>query len=62
GEDTEFYEPVYPGDVISSVTRIAAIEEKTGRSGRFVLVTRETVYTNQDGVVVARSRNSSIVR
>ncbi len=62
GEDYEFLEPLYPGDTITSVSRIANIEEKTGRSGTFVLVSRESTYTNQDGVVVARSRGSMIAR
>lgn len=62
GEETEYFEPIYPGDVISSASKLANIEEKEGRSGPFVLVTRETVYTNQDGVVVARGRSSMIAR
>ena len=60
GEEYEFLEPIYPGDTLTSTSRIANIEEKTGRSGRFVLVTRETTYTNQDSVVVARARSSLI--
>ena len=62
GEDYEFLAPLYPGDTITAETRIQNIEEKSGRSGRFVLVTRETLYTNQDGVVVARGRFSVIAR
>jgi acyl dehydratase len=62
GEEYEFLEPIYPGDTISATTRIQNIEEKSGRSGGFVLVTRETVYTNQDGVLVARARFSMIAR
>ena len=56
----EFLEPIYPGDTLTSESRISNIEEKTGRSGRFVLMSRETTYTNQDGVVVARARSSTI--
>ncbi len=62
GEETEYYEPIYPGDVLTSVSKLASIEEKEGRSGPFVLMTRETVYTNQDGVVVAKGRGSTIAR
>lgn len=62
GEDYEFLSPLYPGDTITAETRIQNIEEKSGRSGRFVLVTRETLYTNQDGVVVAKGRFSVIAR
>ena len=60
GEDYEFLEPIYAGDVLTSRSKIESIEEKTGRSGRFVVITRETTYTNQDGVVVARARSSLI--
>ena len=62
GEETEYYEPVYPGDVLNSVSKLAVLEEKEGRSGPFVLITRETTYTNQDGVVVALGRGSTIAR
>jgi acyl dehydratase len=62
GEEYEFLSPLYPGDIITAETRIQNIEEKNGRSGRFVLVTRETQYTNQDGVVVAKGRFSVIAR
>ncbi len=60
GEEYEFLEPIYPGDTLTSESRIANIEEKTGRSGRFVVISRETTYTNQDGVMVARARSSVI--
>jgi acyl dehydratase len=62
GEDYEFLAPLYPGDRITAATHIENIEEKRGRSGRFVLMTRATVYTNQDGVTVARGRFSVIAR
>jgi acyl dehydratase len=62
GEEYEFLEPLYPGDEITAETRIRDIQEKQGRSGRFVLVTQETIYTNQEGVVVAKGSFSIIVR
>jgi acyl dehydratase len=62
GEDYEFLAPIYPGDSITAQTHIQNIEEKSGRSGRFVLITRETHYTNQDGSVVAKGRFSLIAR
>ena len=60
GEEYEFIAPIYPGDTLTAVTHVANIEEKTGRSGRFVLMTSETTYTNQHGDVVVRSRMSTI--
>jgi acyl dehydratase len=62
GEETECFLPVYPGDTITGESRIAAIEEKEGSRGPFVLTTTETVYTNQDGEVVARGRTFGIAR
>ncbi len=62
GQEVEFIKPVYPGDTLTAETHLADIQEKTGRSGRLVLVTRETVYTNQHGEVVVKSRSTSIVR
>ncbi|MEV0809920.1 MaoC family dehydratase N-terminal domain-containing protein [Micromonospora sp. NPDC050200] len=62
GEDTTFLAPVYGGDVITSERRIHSIEEKRGRSGRFVLVTWKTTYTNQRDEVVAEATTSMIAR
>jgi acyl dehydratase len=62
GEESEFLLPVYPGDTITAETRVADIEQKDGSKGPFVLTTTETVYTNQDGAVVGRSRTFGIAR
>ena len=62
GEEYEFLSPLYPGDTIHAKTRIQNIEEKNGRSGKFVLITRETLYANQDGLAVARGHFSLIAR
>jgi acyl dehydratase len=62
GEEYEFLAPLHVGDTLTAETRIASIEEKSGRSGPFVLLTRETHYTNQEGQLVARGRFSVIAR
>lgn len=62
GEENEFLLPVYPGDTITGESRIAAIEEKDGSKGPFVLTTTETIYTNQDGEIVAKNRTFGIAR
>jgi acyl dehydratase len=62
GEETFYYQPVYPGDVLTSRRTLADITEKHGRSGAFVLVTWETTYHNQDRDLVARSTSSMIAR
>lgn len=61
-ESCEFFAPVYPGDRVTSVRRLARLEEKSGRSGPFVLVTWETDYSNERGELVARIVNSVICR
>jgi acyl dehydratase len=62
GEETTYYQPIYPGDVLTSTRTLADITEKHGRSGDFVLVTWETAYRNQDGDLVASSTSSMIAR
>jgi N-terminal half of MaoC dehydratase len=62
GEISEFFEPVCWGDAISSVRRLAAIDEKSGRSGRFVLVRWQTDYYRDEEVRVARITSNVICR
>lgn len=62
GEEWDFIAPACVGDTITAESRMKAIEEKRGSSGPFVLTTRETTYRNQDGEVVARSRQIGIAR
>ena len=62
GEEWEYRGAVYAGDTITAETRLAALEEKTGASGPFVLITTETTYTNQSGEVVAVARGLRIAR
>lgn len=62
GEDWQFHAPLYDEDVITASRRLRSIEEKHGRSGRFVLVTWLTTYRNQDDVVVAEASSSMIAR
>jgi acyl dehydratase len=62
GEEWEYRAPVHPGDTLTAETRLAALEEKTGGSGPFVLVTTETRYTNQAGELVALVRGLRIAR
>jgi acyl dehydratase len=62
GQELCFEAPVHVGDTITATQRLAAIEEKAGGKGPFVLVTWETTYVNQDGDVVATSRLQGISR
>lgn len=62
GEETHFFLPVYPDDILTSVQELANIEEKHGRSGAFALVTWKTTYHNQHAELVAESFGSMIAR
>lgn len=55
----------YPklGDKIFQQSRYSDIKERIGKDGtRFLVVTTETTYTNQDDAVLCILRSSSIVR
>ena len=62
GEEWEYPAAAHTGDTITAETKLASLEEKTGGSGPFVLVTTETTYTNQAGEVVAIVRGKRIAR
>jgi acyl dehydratase len=62
GESTTFHGPAYHRDVIEMARTVESIAEKTGRSGRFVLVTWRTVYRNHYQQVVAEATTSMIAR
>jgi acyl dehydratase len=62
GQDVELLAPVRPGDTLTVREVVDRIEEKTGRSGKLVVVSTTTTYTNQHGVVAAVSRGDWIFR
>ena len=62
GETWKFDAPLYDGDVITAIRLVDDITEKSGRSGRFVLVTWLAAYRNADDVLMAEARSSMIAR
>lgn len=55
GNDWEFFRVLRPGDRINCLERVRGVEEKESRfSGRLVLQSVETVYTNQRDEVIAK--------
>ncbi len=62
GDDYTFHEPLYDGDVITTVRRLVGLEPKVGRSGPFVLMRFHTTVTRADGVLVAEAAGSLIAR
>ena len=53
GKDVEVGEPVVPGDVLTSISTVHDVYEKTGRSGRMTFVVFRTTVTNQRQETVA---------
>lgn len=62
GQSYEPLAPVRAGDRLTGVARIADIYEKTGRSGSMLFVVRETTFTNQNDVDVAKIRHSAVIQ
>jgi 3-methylfumaryl-CoA hydratase len=62
GNSFELFAPVRVGDVLTARERVLSLEQKTGRSGPLVFTETETQYTNQDGTLVARYRQTVVFR
>jgi hypothetical protein len=60
GMEAEYGAPIRAGDVITSVTRLASYSERTGRLGLMLFTVTEDTWTNQDGDLVKRGRNTLI--
>ncbi|MFN8556859.1 MAG: MaoC family dehydratase N-terminal domain-containing protein [Dehalococcoidia bacterium] len=62
GVEAEFFAQAKVGDRITGQTRYADIYEREGRTGRMLFIVTETTFTNQDGVVLVKTRNTAIRR
>lgn len=61
GHDYEFSRPVLPSDRISVTWRIEDISEHhSGRGGTLLVVVAAATFTNQDGEMLARNRETLI--
>ena len=60
GSAWEYFEPVRPGDQITSVGRIADMVEREGRLGVMIITTNVTTYRNQFNQVVATQTTTGI--
>ncbi len=60
GSEWEYLEPIRPGDRITMVSRIADIQERSGRLGPMVFITVEHSYTNHFGKLCALQRSTVI--
>jgi acyl dehydratase len=62
-EEYEYYQDIYPGDVITGTPRVTKMEEKTSKSGsKMDMISVEVVYTNQKNERVARARSLLVER
>jgi hypothetical protein len=55
GMEVEYGVRMRPGDVITSVSRLAGYKEREGRLGRMLFTSSESVWTNQHGELVKRN-------
>jgi acyl dehydratase len=62
GNEYEYYKPVYAGDTITITAQYADVSERSGRTGNMVFVITELTFKNQHGEVVAKGRNTGIMR
>jgi hypothetical protein len=60
GLDVSYGVPIRIGDVISSQSLLAEYTERRGRLGLMLFTSLEDIWTNQNGEVVKRSRNTTI--
>jgi len=60
GTEVEYYEPIRPGDVITSVSKIVEYNERKGRWGLMLFIVSETRWTNQRGELVCITLSTSI--
>jgi 3-methylfumaryl-CoA hydratase len=57
--DWEYFEPLYPGDMLEGNWRLAEIKPRTTRLGEGVFLTTETTIFKRTGELVAKNRNTS---
>ena len=61
GHDYEFFRPVVPNDRINAVWRLEDISEhNSSRGGTMLVVISVATYTNQNGDMLARNRETLI--
>ncbi len=61
GTEVEPVSQIYAGDVLTSVSSLTSVELLPSRAYKRMVVRKtETVYTNQDGEVVAKTRGTGI--
>jgi len=62
GTEVEYFKPIKAGDTITTVAKLADVQEKKGKTGSLIILVVEVKYTNQKGELVAICRNTFIHR
>jgi len=62
GTEIEYYRPIAAGDTITTVPKLAEVQEKEGKTGSLIFLTVEVTYKNQRGELVRICRNTFIRR
>ena len=62
GIEYEFFSPARAGDILAALPRIISIYERETKTGTLAFSVMETTYTNQNGALVARARQTLIHR
>jgi len=62
GTEIEYFRPIEAGDTITTVPKLADVQEKKGKTGSLIFLVIEVTYTNQRGERVAILRNTFIRR
>ena len=60
GIDYEFNAAVKAGDVITAVTIVKDMMERSSKDGKVVFLVTETTWTNQDRQIVSKARSMTI--
>ena len=62
GMEYEFFSPVRAGDTLVASSMIKDIVEREGKTGKMAFLFIETTYTNQNGDLVAKARQTTVHR
>ena len=63
GEEYEYHQEIYPGDILSGKTTVASVVEKQSKSGsKMDIVIIETIFNNQNEEKVLTARTTIIER
>ncbi len=61
GTEYEWFQPVRPGDRITTTAEVVNVREREGKMGRMLILIYEMTFTNQKGEVVAKERTTAIM-